>query len=71
MVSPPRSSPAVEAVSRKDLAERASRLTAMLDRWEAEDVSDEPDWSVEDLERHFEELVDAFAWPQVPLASVG
>jgi acetoacetate decarboxylase len=26
--------------------DRASRVAEMLDRWEAEDVSDEPEWSV-------------------------
>ena len=29
-------------------AQRAERVRAMLDRWAAEDVSDEPDWDVED-----------------------
>jgi hypothetical protein len=32
------------------MAERAARISAMLDRWNAEDISDEPEWSVEDLE---------------------
>ena len=36
--------------SAKELAERAARVAAMLDRWAAEDVSGDPDWSVEDLE---------------------
>jgi hypothetical protein len=31
-------------------AERAARIAAMLDRWESEDVSGEPEWDVEDLE---------------------
>jgi hypothetical protein len=34
-----------------DLAERAARVRAMLVRWAAETVTDEPDWSVEDIER--------------------
>lgn len=36
--------------SAKEVAERAARVAAMLDRWAAEDVSGEPDWSVDDLE---------------------
>lgn len=36
--------------SAKEMAERAARIAAMLDRWAAEDVSGEPDWSVDDLE---------------------
>ncbi len=32
------------------MAERAARIAAMLDRWDAEDVSGEPEWDVEDLE---------------------
>jgi hypothetical protein len=28
----------------------AARIAAMLDRWEEEDVSDEPDWDLADLE---------------------
>ena len=31
-------------------ARRAERVRAMLERWAAEDVSDEPDWDVEDIE---------------------
>lgn len=31
--------------------DRAKRIAAMLDRWEAEDVSDEPDWDVHDVGR--------------------
>jgi hypothetical protein len=30
--------------------DRAQRLLAMLDRWEAEDVADEPDWDVATVE---------------------
>jgi hypothetical protein len=33
-----------------DLAERAARIRAMLSRWASESVSDEPEWSVEDIE---------------------
>ena len=36
--------------SPKEMAERAARIVAMLDRWDSEDVSEEPEWSVEDLE---------------------
>jgi len=36
--------------SPEEMAERASRIAAMLDRWAADDVSTEPDWSVDDLE---------------------
>jgi hypothetical protein len=36
--------------SHQEITERAARVTAMLDRWEAEDVSGEPEWSVEELE---------------------
>ena len=32
------------------MAERAARVAAMLDRWDSEDVSAEPEWSVEDVE---------------------
>jgi hypothetical protein len=38
------------ARSRHEIADRAARVAAMLDRWEAEDVSEEPAWRVEDLE---------------------
>jgi hypothetical protein len=30
--------------------DRAQRIAAMLSRWEAEDVSSEPDWDVADNE---------------------
>jgi hypothetical protein len=30
-------------------AERAARIAAMLDRWAAEDVSEEPDWDVGEI----------------------
>ena len=42
--------PGTAPCSAKEIAERAARIAAMLDRWAAEDVSGEPDWSVEDLE---------------------
>ena len=32
------------------LADRIERVASMLDRWETEDVGDEPDWDVDDLE---------------------
>jgi hypothetical protein len=31
--------------------DRASRIAAMLDRWEAEDVDGEPEWDAFDVER--------------------
>ncbi len=31
-------------------AQRAERVRAMLERWAAEDVSDEPEWDVDDIE---------------------
>jgi hypothetical protein len=31
--------------------DRAQRVAAMLDRWEHEEVVDEPDWDVNDVER--------------------
>lgn len=34
----------------EDLSSAAARIEAMLKRWEAEDVSDEPDWDPEDIE---------------------
>jgi hypothetical protein len=30
--------------------DRAQRVAAMLDRWEHEEVADEPDWDVDDVE---------------------
>ncbi len=35
----------------------ALRVAAMLERWSAEDVSDEPEWDVSDIERV------AASWP--------
>ncbi|MGD8859482.1 MAG: hypothetical protein PVI30_05680 [Myxococcales bacterium] len=32
-----------------DGTERAARVKAMLARWRTEDVSDEPEWDVEDI----------------------
>lgn len=49
-MSPLRPTNAVDEVSRKERAERAARIAAMLDRWAAEDVSGEPEWNVEDIE---------------------
>jgi hypothetical protein len=40
----------LDARSRQETAERAARVAAMIERWEAEDISGEPDWRVEDLE---------------------
>ena len=41
----PASSPPIERT------EQASRIAAMLERWRTEEVSDEPDWDVDALER--------------------
>jgi hypothetical protein len=32
------------------MAERAARIAAMLARWATDDVSREPEWSIEDVE---------------------
>jgi hypothetical protein len=32
-------------------AEQAARVAAMFERWAAEDVSDEPDWDVDQVEQ--------------------
>jgi hypothetical protein len=32
-------------------AEKAARIAAMLERWSREDISDEPDWEVDDPSR--------------------
>jgi hypothetical protein len=47
MVSTPRHA---DAALRQERAERAARIAAMLDRWAAEDVSDEPEWDVGDIQ---------------------
>jgi hypothetical protein len=39
----------LDAGSRQETADRAVRVAAMLDRWDADDVSGEPEWNVEDL----------------------
>jgi hypothetical protein len=31
--------------------DQAKRVAAMLERWASEDVSDEPDWDVDDAKR--------------------
>jgi hypothetical protein len=46
----PRSASSADKTSLLETTERAARIAAMLDRWNAEDVSKEPDWSVADLE---------------------
>ncbi len=43
-------SEAVRIDEQAERAQRAERVRAMLKRWAAEDVSDEPDWDVEDIE---------------------
>jgi hypothetical protein len=32
-------------------AEQAARIAAMFERWAAEDVSDDPEWDVDQIER--------------------
>jgi hypothetical protein len=50
MVSTLRQAKDVEKTLRAERAERAARIAAMLDRWAAEDVSDEPEWDVGDIQ---------------------
>ncbi|TMQ08184.1 MAG: hypothetical protein E6J90_41145, partial [Deltaproteobacteria bacterium] len=51
MASLPHSTdPNDEKARKKAMAERAARIAAMLARWETEDVSGEPDWSIDDIE---------------------
>jgi hypothetical protein len=53
-VSPRRSNPAASSAEIRARVlpqiDRAQRVATMLDRWAAEDASDEPDWDVSDLE---------------------
>jgi hypothetical protein len=46
----PRPASAAGKTAFQETVERAARIAAMLDRWNAEDVSKEPDWSIADLE---------------------
>ena len=39
-----------EGALREEKAERAARIAAMLDRWAAEDISDEPEWDVGEIQ---------------------
>jgi hypothetical protein len=32
------------------LVDRTKRIASMLDRWETEDVADEPEWDISDIE---------------------
>lgn len=50
MVSTLRQTKDVEKALREEMAERAARIAAMLDRWAAEDISDEPQWEVGDIQ---------------------
>ena len=50
MVSSLRQAKDVEKALREEQAERAARIAAMLDRWAAEDVSDEPEWDGGDIQ---------------------
>jgi hypothetical protein len=49
--STPAATPLEEARRARVLThvDQAKRVAAMLDRWSAEDVSDEPDWDVADI----------------------
>jgi hypothetical protein len=38
-----------DALNAAARAERAQRIAAMLERWAAEDCSDEPDWDPNDI----------------------
>lgn len=49
MVSPRQTNNTDEAL-RQERAERAARVAAMLDRWAAEDVTEEPEWDVGDIQ---------------------
>jgi hypothetical protein len=50
MVTTPRQAKNVEKAPQEDMVERAARIAAMLDRWAAEDISDEPEWDVGDIQ---------------------
>ena len=50
MSIPNRDVASAEAILGDERSRRARRLKAMFDRWEAEDVADEPDWDVDDIE---------------------
>lgn len=50
MVSTPLPTKDTERALREERTERAARIAAMLDRWAAEDVSDEPEWDVGDIQ---------------------
>lgn len=40
-----------EAARRTEREQRAARIAAIFERWAAEDVSDEPDWDVDQIPR--------------------
>lgn len=40
-----------EALAEALQIDRAGRVAGMLDRWEVENVGDEPDWEVSDVDR--------------------
>ena len=40
----------LDARSPREAGVHVARITAMLDRWEVDDVSGEPEWRVEDIE---------------------
>ena len=49
MVSSSRQPFDAEAARRKERLERAARVAAMFERWAAEDISEEPDWDVDQI----------------------
>jgi hypothetical protein len=50
MATTPRQAKDIEQELREEMAERAARIAAMLDRWAAEDIADEPEWDVGDIQ---------------------
>jgi hypothetical protein len=49
-VNPPHKDNAAQILPPDDDSVTGSRIAAMLDRWETEDVSDEPEWDLTDIE---------------------
>ncbi|MCC6903030.1 MAG: hypothetical protein IT377_28935 [Polyangiaceae bacterium] len=50
-MSSPLQDPAQWVAEDAERTERARRVAAMLQRWQTEDVSDEPEWDVDRVER--------------------
>lgn len=51
VMSSPLQDPAQWVAEDAERTERARRVAAMLQRWQTEDVSDEPEWDVDQVER--------------------